>query len=78
VKVSKLHASLQGTLQAMRSYASPPRTEIHGHVHLHAEGIAPMLVGGGNDWPSGSVMPALAAPAAPDASDADASGRDLL
>jgi hypothetical protein len=78
VKVSKLQASLQGTLQAMRRYASPPPTEIHGHVHLHAEGIAPMLVGGGDDWPSAAVMPALASPDAPDASDADASGRDLL
>ena len=78
VKASKLHASLQGTLQAMRPYASLPRTEIHGHVHLHAEGIAPMLVGGGHDWPSAAVMPALAPPDAPDAPDADASGRDLL
>ncbi len=77
VRVSKLHASLQGTLQAMRRHASPPRTEIHGHVHLHAEGIAPMLVGGGDDWPSGSVMPPLAPPDAPDASDADASGAGL-
>jgi len=78
VKVSKLHATLQGTLQAMRRDASPPPKEIHGHVHLHADGIPPMLVGGGDDWPSAAVRPALAPPDAPDASDADASGADLL
>ena len=77
VKVSKLHASLQGTLQAMRRDATPPPTEIHGHVHLHAEGIAPMLVGGGDDWPPAAVVPALWPPDAADASDADASGADL-
>ena len=77
VKASKLHASLQGTLQAMRPYASLPRTEIHGHVHLHAEGIAPMLVGGGDDWPPAAVVPALSPPDAADAPDAGASGADL-
>ena len=71
VKVSKLHASLQGTLQAMRYNPSPPPTEIHGHVHLHAGGVPPMLVGGGDDWPSEAVMPSLAPPDAPDAAVAE-------
>ena len=78
VKVSKLHASLQGTLQAMRRDASPPPTEIHGHVHLHAGGVPPMLVGGADAPPSAAVMPALAPPDAPCASDANASGAGLL
>jgi hypothetical protein len=78
VKVSKLHASLQGTLQAMRPSASPPPTEIHGHVHLHAGGVPPMLVGGADARPSAAVRPALAAPDIPCASDADTSGADLL
>jgi hypothetical protein len=77
VKASKLHASLQGTLQAMRFSASPPPAEIHGHVHLHAGGVPPMLVGGDDDWPVGVVRPELAAPEAPDAPDADTSGTEL-
>ena len=75
VKASKLHASLQGTLQAMRCSAGPPPAEIHGHVHLHAGGITPMLVGGADARPAAAVRPVLAAPGTPDA---DASGADLL
>ena len=67
VKVSKLHASLQGTLQAMRPYASLPRTEIHGHVHLHTGGVPPLPVGDGNTLPSEAVRLSLAPPDAPDA-----------
>ena len=78
VKVSKLHASLQGTLQAMRRDASPPPTEIHGHVHLHAGGIPPLLVDAADACPSEAVMPALAPPDVPYASDGDPSGADLL
>jgi hypothetical protein len=52
VKASKLHASLQGTLQAMRRGASPPPAEIHGHVRLHAGGVPPMLVGGADARPA--------------------------
>jgi hypothetical protein len=75
VKVSKLHASLQGTLQAMRRCASPPPAEIHGHVNLHAGDIPPILVGGADARRAAVVWPVLAAPGTPDA---DASGADLL
>jgi hypothetical protein len=71
VKASKLHASLQVALQAMRRSASPPPTEIHGHVHLHAGGVPPMLVGGADAQPSEAVRPALAPPDAPGASGAE-------
>jgi hypothetical protein len=71
VKAAKLHASLQGALQAMRRDASPPPTEIHGHVHLHAGGVPPMLVGGAVPQPSEAVRAALAPPDAPDASVAE-------
>jgi hypothetical protein len=74
VKASKLHASLQGALQAMRRGVSPPPAEIHGHVHLHAGGITPMLVGGADALPAAVVRPVLAAPGTPDA---DASGAEL-
>ena len=67
VKVSKLHASLQATLQGMRYNPSPPRTEIHGHVHLHTGGVPPLPVGDGNTLPSEAVRLSLAPPDAPDA-----------
>jgi hypothetical protein len=73
VKAAKLHASLQGTLQAMRRGACPPPKEIHGHVHLHAGGVPPMLAGGADARPSEALRPALVAPEAP-----GASGTDLL
>jgi hypothetical protein len=74
VKASKLYLNVQGSLQAMRRGVSPPPEEIHGHVHLHAGDIPPMLVGGANARPTAPVRPELAAPDAPDA---DASGAEL-
>lgn len=71
VKVSKLHASLQATLQGMRYNPSPPRTEIHGHVHLHTGGVPPLPVGDGNTLPSEAVRLSLAPPDAPGASGAE-------
>jgi hypothetical protein len=67
VKVSKLHASLQAALQAMRYNPSPPRTEIHGHVHLHTGGVPPLPVGGADARPSEAARLSLAPPDAPDA-----------
>ena len=66
VKASKLHAGLQDRLQAMRRAASPPPTEIHGHVHLHAGGPPPLLAGGGA-LPLAVVRPART----PDVRDAE-------
>ena len=71
VKVSKLHASLQATLQGMRYNPSPPRTEIHGHVHLHTGGVPSLPVGDGDTLPSEAVRLSLAPPDAPDASGAE-------
>lgn len=71
VKVSKLHASLQATLQGMRYNPSPHRTEIHGHVHLHTGGVPPLPVGDGNTLPSEAVRLSLAPPDAPDTSGAE-------
>ena len=71
VKVSKLHASLQAALQAMRYNPSPPRTEIHGHVHLHASGAPPLPVGGADAQPPEAARLSLAPPDAPDASGAE-------
>jgi hypothetical protein len=71
VKVSKLHASLQATLQAMRYNPSPPRTEIHGHVHLHTGGAPPLPVGGADTRPPEAVRLSLAPPDAPGASGAE-------
>lgn len=71
VKVSKLHASLQATLQAMRYNPSPPRTEIHGHVHLHTGGVPSLPVGDGDTLPSEAARLSLAPPDAPDASGAE-------
>lgn len=64
VKVSKLHASLQGTLQAMRRDASPAPTEIHGHVHLHTGGAPPLPVGGADTQPPEAARLSLAPPEA--------------
>ena len=71
VKVSKLHASLQGTLQAMRRDASPPPTEIHGHVHLHTGGVPPLPVAGADTQPPEAARLSLAPPDAPGASGAE-------
>lgn len=75
VKASKLYASLQGTLQAMRRDARAQTTEIHEHLHLHASGVPRMLVGDPDARPSEAVKAALVAPEAPEA---DTSGADLL
>ena len=71
VKVSKLHASLQATLQAMRYNPSPPRTEIHGHLHLHTGGAPPLSVGGADTRPPEAARLSLAPPDAPGASGAE-------